>query len=226
MKLSVKFIILIIVVSILIIGLFVIGLGQFLSYIQEKFGTEYIFVLLILLFAILYSYDKKELLKNKKELKEKKSKYLKFGKLIFKNQVTEFEEFFYQYINSKDIKTKPIKIIQSFAEINKLSFIVDWRGEENEGEIQNFIISKIDENILWTNTNIFKEKYIDKEDGVYIIDFLKNIDKDLKVINKKMLFLNLNSDSYIFLVTDISTFKEINKIEKIDFYGSEKLKIL
>jgi hypothetical protein len=47
---------------------------------------------------------------------------------------------------------------------------------------------------------------------------------DLKVVNKKLLFFDLATDSYIFTVTDITTFKDIIKIEREDFHGTEKFK--
>lgn len=209
-----------------VIVLFGLGIGFLIAFIKDKGGDNYFWAALIMLVVLSAIYLVRDEMKSKKELTRKKSQYLDLGKLLFKNYTNDFEIFYNAYLKADNKNLRPIEALHEFADKKGLSLIIDWKGEENEGETQDFINSQIDETISWINTTKLREKNTEDaaRDGKFIIRLFKAIDKDLKEINKKLLFFDLGTDSYIFAVTNTTTFKDITKIESGDFQGTEKLK--
>jgi len=221
---------LIILSIIVVIILLALGVGFLIAFIDDKFGDNFLWTILIILVVLSSIYLVRDEIKTKKELTRKKSQYLELGKLLFKSYKNDFEVFYNSYLqaakNGSYKSLKPIEALHEFADKNGLSLIIDWKGEENEEEIEDFIGSQINKTISWTNTGKLKEKntgYVTR-DGKFIIRLFKAIDKDLKEINKKLLFFDLGTDAYIFTVADSSTFRQITKIESKEFHGVEKLK--
>lgn len=214
-----------------------------------------IYLILSLPFKIFYIISKDKTEKSNRTKKEfnhsiksnlifvNQTELLEAGQLLFPNHQPGFEKFFNLFISDKkefltenrellkdyknfDLeKLQAIEIIYIFGDNKKLLWITDWRGEENEREIESFLQNKLQIKTDWTNVNkLRKEADSEKQrDGNLIIDLLKAIDKDLEPIHKKMIFLELGWDSYVYTVVDQTSFKTINdKFGKL-FQGIEKL---
>jgi hypothetical protein len=219
-----------IVIVILVIIIFgaVLGLGaRFLSeFLRDKLGLNFLVAVLVIVVVLWLTVLARNKIKSKNELTLRKSQYLELGKILFKDRAPEFEVYYNAYLKADNKNLGPIEVLHEYADKNGLSLIIDWKGEENDREVEFFITSKIGKSISWTNSNIVREenKVDERRDEQFIIRLFKAIDKDLKVIDKKLLFFDLGTDSYIFTVTDTAVFKEIRKIESKDIHGSEKFK--
>ncbi|MBK6475178.1 MAG: hypothetical protein IPF95_10790 [Flavobacteriales bacterium] len=220
-----RYVLLGIIGLVLFIGL-VLGVGFITAMLSDKLDENIIWTFLILLilaalinlFIIGY--------RNKKNLKTKIHHYFDIGKIIFSQYKAEFEAYYTYYLNNQTRKFRPIDALAAFADNKGLSLVIDWRGEENEGEIEEFINSKVD-TLRWPNTVELREQYLGREtrDGKFIIRLFKALEKDLKQLNHQLLFFDLGGDSYVFIITDATTFKNIMKSKDIDLHGAGKLRI-
>jgi hypothetical protein len=118
------------------------------------------------------------------------------------------------------------KRVQKNFILDKAQIInIDWSGEENEGEIQNFIEIANQQTLTWTKVNELREKQkitLDSPDK-FLIKLLKAIDADIKKIDKRLLFLNTDGDNYSFTSVDEATYKKALTQSKKDFFGTDKL---
>lgn len=166
------------------------------------------------------------------------------GQLLFPQLQTDFDFFFNSFLKDKKSfladnqelledydnfeldNLKPIEVIYIFGDSKEKLWMTDWRGEENEREIENFIEDKLKIKSDWTKTNGLR-KGADEEkqrDGEFIIDLLKNIDKDLEAMNKRLIFLDLGWDAYVYTVVDQYSYQTITDKFGTLFHGTEKLK--
>ena len=132
-------------------------------------------------------------------------KALETGKLLF-NNFKEFKGYITLY--STDIEQFKLLYEDSFAEIGLnvekaqlldllLDFGIerneilslDWRGEENEGETQEFIEQQIGTTITWNVTSKLPE-------SVEISQKLKAINQDLKAKGYRLIVFNTDSDAF------------------------------
>ena len=168
---------------------------------------------------------------------------LQIGQLLFSKNNLEFEMFYNSFLtnyndfitqneellkNYKNFgldKLKAIDVIYIFGDARDLFLTTDWKGYENEHEIEYFIETKLNIKPDWANVNSLKQKVIVKKqnEGKFITDFLKAIDKDLAPLNKKLIFLTLDWDAYVYTVVDKSSCFLLK--EKFDtlIYGTENL---
>jgi hypothetical protein len=174
----------------------------------------------------------------------KNSDLLEAGHLLFPNLRTDFEKFFNSFLNDKKTflaenkelledydsfeldKLKPLEVIYIFGDSKQKVWMTDWRGEENEREIENFIEDKLQIKTDWTNVNKLR-KGADEEkqrDGEFIIDLLKTIDEDVKLLNKKLIFFDLAWDAYVYTVVDQTSQKTLTDKFGVLFHGTEKLR--
>jgi hypothetical protein len=172
------------------------------------------------------------------------SDLLEAGQLLFPRPKTDFEAFFNTFLkdkkgflteneklledydNFKLDKLKPIEVIYIFGDSKGKLWMTDWRGEENEREIENFLEDKLQIKTYWKNVNEIR-KGVDEErqrDGEFIIDLFKTIDKDLEALNKRLIFLDLGWDAYVYTVVDQVSFKSITDKFRTLFHGTEKLR--
>jgi hypothetical protein len=172
------------------------------------------------------------------------SDLLEAGQLLFPNLKTDFEVFFISYLNDKKTflaeneelleeydnfeldKLKAIEVIYIFGDSKEKLWMTDWRGEENEREIENFLENKLQIKTNWTKVNELRNA-ADEEtqrDGIFIMELLKTIDKDLEPINKRLIFIDLGWDAYVYTVVDRTTFTTISDKFETQFHGTEKLK--
>lgn len=232
---ALKYILIILGVLISIVA-FAFGIGFLGAFLNDKLGEYwYIYILVILVLASLMY-----LLKDHKKSRTSEAELLKTGVLIFQNHKDEFENFYNVYLYDKkkflaqeelqefDLENlRPIDVLYIFGETKNLVQLIDWRGEENEAEIETFI----EDNLLkqkhtWTNTSklrvgVSEEK---QRNGTFIIDLFKSIDKDLATLNQQMIFFDLGSDAYAYTLVDSKTFDEIIITSSDHFHGTNKLR--
>ncbi len=172
------------------------------------------------------------------------SDLIEAGQLLFPDLRTDFEAFLNlflkdkktflaneelldDYDNFEDLdKLKAIEVIYIFGDSRQKLCLIDWRGEENEGEIESFMDENLQIKTDWKNVNELR-KAADEEkqrDGKFIIDLLKTFDKDLESLNKKIIFFDLGWDAYVFTVVDKSSYKTITDKLGTLFHGTEKLR--
>ena len=172
------------------------------------------------------------------------SDLLEAGQLLFPGLKTDFETFFNTFLKDKKRflteneelledydnfeldKLKPIEVIYIFGDSKGKLWMTDWRGEENEREIENFLEDKLQIKTDWKNVNEIRKGVDDERqrDGKFIIDLLKTIDKDLEPLNKRLIFLDLGWDAYVYSVVDQVSYKTITDKFGIHFHGTEKLR--
>ena len=160
------------------------------------------------------------------------------GHLLFPDFKAEFEnyitlysenkkEFFKKYneYQTEDADLTELNLIQSFGNMkDKLGFI-DWKGEENELEIDEYIEGQVQKGIVWTNSNLLRKSIsVDKQrDGKFIVKLFQAIDKDLQLINFRLVFLNMGWDAYIFLPVTQQTFDKIFEFAPNQFENANEL---
>ncbi|WP_027003529.1 DUF6630 family protein [Hugenholtzia roseola] len=194
-------------------------------------------------FITFFSIFTKNTVKSKKN-KINKNELLEIGKYLFFEYFEEYKEFIDDY--DKDARQFVLKnkiILSKYDNLNleKLSFIeliyifgnsknkllvTDWRGEENEYEIENFLEEQLEREIEWKQANEVRAKIKqDKQkEGEFATSLLKAIDKDLETQNKKLLFIELYSDSFVYTVIDHNSHQALTNKFPTHFHGSERLK--
>jgi hypothetical protein len=143
-----------------------------------------------------------------------------------KTFLNENKKLLEEYDNFEMEKLKPIEVIYIFGDSKGKLWMTDWRGEENETEIEQFFEDKLQIKTDWKNvTDIRKGLEEEKQrDGKFIIDLLNTFDKDLETLNKRLIFLNLGWDAYVYTVIDQVSYKTITDKFGTLFHGTEKLR--
>lgn len=156
----------------------------------------------------------------------KKEDAIEIGKLLFDDKAAAFEEYVKLFASDKkqfnirysdtfedtgleleDLKF--IDLITSFGIFENKILIIDWRGEENEGEIQKFCEEKIGRRITWTNVNRLLDKSRNNTDQL-----LKSINKDLNENNYQLVSMNRSNDSFELSAVSLENLMAIKKIKK------------
>ncbi len=206
------------------------GLGLGVGYISALAADHVdvrilmaVFILIVVL-ALVYSFT----IDNKDKNEQKRSIHLYFdiGRRIFKAHEPEFEAYYSKYMNSKPIVLRPIDVLARFADQKELSLIIDWRGEGHEGEIQDFVASKVDKEINWSKTLKLRESNVGGEtrDGKFIIRLFQAIEKDLENTRHHLLFFDLGGDSYVLMVSDPAAHETIISTRGIELHGARKFR--
>ncbi len=203
------------VIRILLILLGLITFIVFIVYIGKTVYWKWLFLLLLFIFIGAYLIGAKE----DREENKKRAEYLEAGHLIFAGYKDEFAEFYQSYMRGKK-KKKPIEVLYEFADGRGLIQVIDWRGEDSEGEIEEFIEELLGQKIAWTNTSTFRSGLMmDKQrEGEFIVDLFKAVDEDLKVNDQRLLFLGLG-DTYEYTVVGAKAFGNINKMKISELRG-------
>jgi hypothetical protein len=111
---------------------------------------------------------------------------------------------------------------------------IDWSGEDENGEIIEFVIQKIKtfnnetiningKEIINEIENNIKKGTLKKGDSPIII--FNRLDKQLKIKNYQLIFLNNGTDEYIFTVVSKRNYKKLIKCNKITFEKVPKLEV-
>jgi len=215
------------------------GFGLLLSHLLKNIDTKWAAVLLAVIFIFAFIYDAIEKRKDKKQ----KAEYIETGRLLFAGYEDEFTDFYNLYLDSKrkflsqnarllknqeafDSKNlKAIEVLYLFAVSQNLVHMVDWRGEENEKEVETFIEGLIKQMQSWPNVSKLRAKTAESQqnDGRFIVDLFKCTDKDLKLTNRRLIFFELGWDAYVYTVVPAETF-DVIKGKPRGFYGVSKLK--
>ncbi len=218
-------------------------LKRVLDIVTFPFHLLYLIISFPFVIIKLFLTDKKEKSLKNGSFSVNQIELLEFGQLLFPIHKNEFQNFFNSFISDKKRflteneellknydnfeldKLKAIEAIYVFGDSKEQLWLTDWRGEENEREIENFLENKLQIKADWTNLNKLKSG-VDQEkqrDGKFIIDVLKTVDKDLELMNKRIIFLDLGWDAYVYTVVDQSSFKTISdKFGKL-IHGTENL---
>jgi hypothetical protein len=112
---------------------------------------------------------------------------------------------------------KLIDLITSFGVFENKILIIDWRGEENEGEIQKFCEEKTGRKIEWNNVSRLLDKSRNNTDQL-----LKSINKDLNENNYQLVFMNRSNDSFELSAVTLENLMSIKKIKKDLFKEGNK----
>jgi hypothetical protein len=121
--------------------------------------------------------------------------------------------------------SKPIEILYLFTHAKYLTHLIDWKGEENEKEIETFVEKLLDKKINWFNTSKLRIDLSDPKriNNDFIVDLLKAADKDLRKIGYRLIFFEMGWDAYVYTIVESKVFNSVKNTTK-DFYGTEKLK--
>jgi len=162
----------------------------------------------------------------------------KVGHLLFPDLHKDFDAFLKLYTTDKtefakkykEIQTdcadlSQLELIQSFGDINQKFSVIDWKGEEDEFKIEDFIQEQILQDIAWTNANSLRKSVAQDEqrDGKFIVKLFQAIDTDLQLLNFRLLFLNMSWDAYVFLPVSRQTFDKIFQLEPNQFDKANEL---
>lgn len=178
-------------------------------------------------------------------LKTGKSENLsEVGPFLFPNCSNDFKAFFNLFLNDKKAfltkyraifddydrldleQLKPIETAYLFGASKQELHFTDWRGEEDEKEIEGFIEDKLKIEIQWKYVGALRMRIgLEKQrDGKFILDLFAAIDKDLKPLGKKLVFLDLNWDAFVYALVDQSSYQTIVGRFGSHFHGSEELR--
>lgn len=165
------------------------------------------------------------------------------GPYLFPACIKDFELFFNSFLNDKEAflseykivleapdnfeldKLKPIEVIYLFGKSKEQWQLTDWRGEENENEIESFVETKLKVEIHWKHVSELRKRIglEAQRDGKFILDLFVAVDKDLKPLSKKLIFLDMNWDAYVYTLVEQSSYDSITGSFKASFCGSEEL---
>ena len=155
--------------------------------------------------------------------------YTTFMKSYLKDKksfLIEYKNLLKEYDNFDMDKLKPIEILYIYGDSKRKLWVTDWSGEENEREIEQFFEDKLQIKTDWKNVTDLRKSVEEEKhrDGKFIIDLLKTIDKDLEALNKRLIFINLGWDAYIYTPIDQASYKTISDNFGSFFHGTEKLR--
>jgi hypothetical protein len=163
---------------------------------------------------------------------------LVLGGLLFPNDREKVKTFLEQFINepdSQEIKTLLeeyefdiddlliTELLYVFGDNNQKLLLIDWRGEENEKEVEEFIEKQLPTRPDWVNATALRtlSSERDQRDGDFIIELFKAIDKDLEKYHHKLIFLNLGWDAYVLKALELDLHKLISERFNEEFLSSE-----
>ncbi len=188
---------------------------------------------------IIYKDKKDNPSKKKKRKSDKEVNFENIEELLFSDCKKEFQEFYNLYLSDKkhfnlkyglnqhdkNANSKPIEILQSFGDLKQKIGFIDWKGEENIKEIEEFIEAQIGQKPVWTNTILLRSSVDESKqyDGKFIIKLLKAIDSDLQSINQRLLFLNMDWDAYVYIPLTTITFDKIIENAPNEFQSANDL---
>lgn len=214
---------------------------RFFKIIVHPFNLLYWIISFPFIIIKLIHEDRKE--KSIKHSSLNQIDFLEIGKLIFIDNKNEFQSFFNLFISDRETflqtyndaledysnfelnKINSLEALYIFGDIREQLIITDWKGEENEKEIESFFETNLKIESDWSNSNKLRSIIDERNriEGKFIVELLKAIDSDLRLINKKILFLNLEWDAYVYTVVDKNSYNKITEKDNSSFYGTEKM---
>lgn len=190
----------------------------------------------MLITALVYDYIQKT------KLKRFNNKFRRVFETINPDLNSEFNSFFGLYSENKKTfynkyksilksydffefeNLKPIELFYVFCDSRKLLSIIDWRGEENDKEIEQFIENLLKTEIIWSNTIELRRKKQSSKDKDFVKMLFQTIQKDISKLNLKILFLEMGWDSYVYTVIDQDIADEVLNLYPKEFTDINSLK--
>lgn len=113
-----------------------------------------------------------------------------------------------------------------FADSHDKLFVVDRRGEEHAGEIEEFLEDEVKVRTDWMHVDALREDLdmINQREGSFIISLFRAIEKDLEPSNMKLIFLNLGWNAYALTAVDIGLYQVLTGKFGQYFYGVEQIR--
>lgn len=161
------------------------------------------------------------------------------GQMIYADEQRSFDEYFTLYSTDKDgfvakygvdimaVKGNPstLELLFMFGEPLGLLADIDWRGEENCGEIEEFIEGRTGRSISWRNSAVIRRTVPEESqrNGKFILKLLRAIDSDMTLVGQKLIFFEMSWDSYVFASVDQATFNSVISTAPGLFHGVERL---
>jgi hypothetical protein len=134
----------------------------------------------------------------------------------------EYDDEYYH--SSYFVHFSLLEVVYSFGEYKQEALNVDWPGEENEGEIEEFVQSQCAQEIVWTNVNALRASAKpNRKGGFFALQLFKAIDKDLQIQGKNLLFFNLSWDAYALIPLESELCEEVVGIGASCFKGVDDL---
>lgn len=165
------------------------------------------------------------------------------GMLLYSSRRVEFLDYFDLYLtDAAQFAVKyadPLKrhygevphlpdetdVFYIFSTIVQASYVVDWRGEEDENEVEAFVESRIGQKLPWQAVRQLRGTVPENtRDGRFIIDLFTAMDQDLQQIDMGLLFFDTGGDSYVLHVTDRVMLQRLSTDAPSYFHGVEKLR--
>ncbi|MCR8558984.1 hypothetical protein KXD93_15105 [Mucilaginibacter sp. BJC16-A38] len=234
-KITAKLILAIIVLSIAIL----IGIVYLFGILIKSLSTTWVTIIFITMMVTALVYD----LVIKKRKSTEQQDFLNETEHLLGDSYAEFIAFKNLYArnlkafriqndeliksnNQFDFKDlKPIEILYLFASSKNLVYMTDWKGEENEYEIEAFLETLLKKPV-WKNAAAFRNNLSNKKlrDEQFIIGLLKSLDKDLQTIDQRLIFLDLGWDAYVYMCINTKAYNQVmNKAPKF-LHGVGKLR--
>lgn len=148
------------------------------------------------------------------------------GKLLFEEHAADFEILVGWFVKDKKqfellygelfddmgMAVKDIRLLdllRAFGIEREKILVIDWRGEENEGEIQKFCEEQIGRSIAWTHVQQLENISRTNTAGLF-----KAIQKDLIPNRYQLAFMDSGNDSYELMVLRMETFNAVQALNK------------
>ena len=212
-------------------------LGNVFAHFLHSLGMVGALVLLSVLVLFAFVYDQ---IAKKKHNKDN-TQFLGIARYLTAKNADEFDTFYNQYFRRKkdfiaqnlmllkeydnfDLDNlKPVELLYIFLSSKKLIGLIDWTGEENEYEIEDFL-AKIISPPKWQNVQKFRNNTDNKKlkGDKFIRMLFKATDKDLQTINQRLVFLDMEWDAYVYTCINKKDFEAVMKSQF--FYGVDKLR--
>ena len=213
---------------------------KILLILAHPFYLFYLLVSFPFKLAYIIIKDKKDNPTRKKKLKINTDvNFLYIGELLFANCKNEFKEFYNLYLTDKkqfntkysvnlqanNSDCKPIEIVYAFGNYKQKIGFIDWKGEENRNEVEEFIERNVDKSLIWKNAISLRASVQEskQDDGIFIKKLFHAIDKDLQSTNYRLLFFDMGDDAYVYIPTTTTIFKQILENAPNDFQSVDDL---
>ena len=190
---------------------------------------KYLTITIIIIATIIFSSFKNNIIR----LVDDTTAFIKIGKILFpkhsddiekcitlfsKNEA-EFVEKYENLVNEYDVivgESSMTELLFSYGDSKNKVIYIDWRGEENEGEIEEYIQNTLSFQIDFTETTKFRKQSIEleKRDGEFVLNLFNEINTDLFKSGLILAFFNIEWDAYGFMVIPIKKFEEIESVKK------------
>ncbi|MFD2823964.1 hypothetical protein ACFS5M_09800 [Lacinutrix iliipiscaria] len=138
---------------------------------------------------------------------------------LFVDNTSKFEENYSELINDFYItpgESTLIDLLYAYGDSKNKVVYIDWRGEENKGEIEEYITDILNTEVDFSETENFrsKSKDLDQRDGEFILELFNKINEDLNKEGMTLAFFNIEWDAYGFTIISLENFAKIKTIKK------------